>query len=159
LPPSFDAWFARATAVSPADRFASAPAAVLALANALEVPHPGHEHSTSVTIAPATLLAQSPRRTQVALMTATAAFVVAGAIVLPSRTGPVITSSTHTAASIVQQAAGAAAVAEPQSSPGFASVPPAPVPSAVTKVLPAVPVRPSRKTATKAGKHSAIYRR
>src|SRR5262249_52538207 len=40
LPPEFDAWFAKATARSPSDRFPSAKAAVLALAEALGVPAP-----------------------------------------------------------------------------------------------------------------------
>jgi serine/threonine-protein kinase len=41
LPSAFDAWFARATAPAPSDRFPTASAAVAALALALGVPRPG----------------------------------------------------------------------------------------------------------------------
>ncbi|WP_437560867.1 serine/threonine-protein kinase [Sorangium sp. So ce542] len=43
LPPAFDVWFARATALAPGDRFPTASAAVEALARALDVP--GYELS------------------------------------------------------------------------------------------------------------------
>ncbi|UQA57129.1 serine/threonine protein kinase [Polyangium aurulentum] len=42
LPPSFDAWFARATAKLPSERFPSATSAVKALAEALGLPPPAH---------------------------------------------------------------------------------------------------------------------
>lgn len=40
LPQAFDAWFARATALSPIDRFETASSAVLQLADALDLPRP-----------------------------------------------------------------------------------------------------------------------
>ncbi|EYF05184.1 serine/threonine protein kinase [Chondromyces apiculatus] len=45
LPPAFSAWFARAAAFAPADRFPSASALVADLADALGVPRPGLESS------------------------------------------------------------------------------------------------------------------
>lgn len=45
LPPAFDLWFSRATAVSPADRFRTASEAVEALAPALSVTLPQRQHA------------------------------------------------------------------------------------------------------------------
>jgi serine/threonine-protein kinase len=57
LPPAFDAWFLRATAFSPAERFPAASAAVQALAHALGVPRPGFESMGAIQVPPATPVA------------------------------------------------------------------------------------------------------
>jgi serine/threonine-protein kinase len=166
LPPSFDAWFARATAPSPADRFPTASEAVQALATALGLPQPGHEHSATLTIVSpavtasaasagttplpmtppspeaAAASASSPRRSLLATMGTATAVLVAGAIVFyaaPFRTRAVIAQPLIIRATAIQEAAGAPALAAPQIAPGFASVrtAPAPVPSAVTPAPPA----------------------
>jgi serine/threonine protein kinase len=55
LPPAFDAWFSRATAVFPEDRYPSALTAVRALADSLGVPRPGEAPSPTARPAAAPL--------------------------------------------------------------------------------------------------------
>ena len=66
LPPAFDAWFAQATALVPADRFQTASAAALALAEALGAPRPLRDTLSAPTCTPTAQGTQIPLETALA---------------------------------------------------------------------------------------------
>jgi serine/threonine-protein kinase len=167
LPPAFDAWFARATALASADRFQTATSAALALAEALDAPSPLRDIPSAPTCTPTAQGTQIPLETALAaattlerthatpsrgrgkIITVTAMITVLVATGLSlirasspksSAAEPATPSSASVAAPTAPPTVGAASPADPLSKP----LPP-------TAAIPGVP--PAMKTPLTPGNH------